>query len=275
MRLVDDLLKHVGGRDAEVRRVAIGLHWTVVQSRFTGVAHTYKTSRKVEVADSGKLVGRSALDLAERLRSWEPLEASLGLAALNSLVEPAGTPGNVFDEVLRFAPGRIVTVIGRFPFNERVAAAAAKSHFLEMEPEGNELPPTAAEEVIPRSDVTVISATALINKTLPRLLELGRGTTVVVLGPSTPMVDVLFEHGAALLGGVRVIDAEELFSSVMQGVKSFRRLAGIEPLMLGPADAARGARHSAAGRTGRRRRPPRSSAGSVTGSDRRQPRVRQ
>ncbi|MFH1530156.1 MAG: DUF364 domain-containing protein [Pseudomonadota bacterium] len=231
MRLVEDLLQSVSGFDQVVRRVCIGLHWTAVESRFVGIAHTYKTNRKVEVMDAGDLVGRSAMDLAVRLRNWEPLEASLGLAALNSLIEPSGTPGNVFEDVLRIGEGKTVTVIGRFPANERIAAVVRKAYFLEMEPERGELPPSAAEEVIPQSDVTVISATALINKTLQRLLELGRKGTNIVLGPSTPMNDVLFRHGATLLAGTRVTDPDALFQSLLQGVKSFNRLAGVEPLV--------------------------------------------
>lgn len=230
MKLIEDLLRSVSGLDAWVKRVCIGLHWTAVESRFVGISHTYKTHRKVEVAESGCLAGRSALELAARLRSWEPLEASLGLAALNSLIEPSGDPGNIFEEILRLAPGRTVTIIGRFPFNGQVAAIAGRTHLLEMEPGRGELPPAAAEEVIPASDLTVISATALINQTLPRLLELGRPGTTIVLGPSTPLNDVLFRHGADILAGTRVTDPDALFSSLMQGVKSFNRLAGIEAL---------------------------------------------
>ena len=233
MKLIEGLLQSVADFDCEIRRVCIGLHWTVVESRYVGIAHTYKTDRKVEVAGSGDLTGGSALELATRLRSWEPLEASLGLATLNSLIEPSGSPGNVLEEVVQLAPGKTVTVIGRFPANERIATAAGKTYFLEMQPERDELPPTAAEEVVPKSDINVITATALINKTLPRLLELGRGTMTVVLGPSTPMNDVLIEHGATMLAGTRVLDADALIHSVMQGAKSFRRLAGIEPLVRG------------------------------------------
>jgi uncharacterized protein (DUF4213/DUF364 family) len=231
VQLIEDLLRSVADRDCEVRRVCVGLYWTVVESRFVGMAHTFKTHRKVEVSDAGDLVGRSALELAARLRSWESLEASLGLAALNSLIEPRGDPGNGLDEVLRIAADRTVTVVGRFPSNERVAEAAAEAHFLEMEPERGELPAPAAEEVIPRSDIVVITATALINKTLPRLLELGRDGTVVVLGPSTPLNDVLFDHGASALAGIRVADADTLVARLMQGAKSFRRLAGVEPVV--------------------------------------------
>jgi uncharacterized protein (DUF4213/DUF364 family) len=192
------------------------------------MAHTYKTGDKVELAHSGDLAGRSALELAKRLRSWNPLEASLGVAAINSLIEPAGAPGNVFDALVEQVRGRTVTVIGRFPSNEQIARTAAHAHFLEMDPGPGELPPYACEEVIPASDIVVITATALINKTLARLLELAKDAEAVVLGPSTPMNDVLFWHGADVLAGVRVTDTEALIDSVMQGVKKFSKLAGIE-----------------------------------------------
>ena len=236
MRLIDDLLESVAHLDCPAKRVCVGLHWTVVESRYTGMAHTYKTGAKVELESSGHLVGKSTLELASRLRSWEPLEASLGLAALNSLIEAEGNPGNTFEHLLGQAAGKTVTVIGRFPSNERMARVAGRVYFLEMEPRDGELPPGACEEVIPQSDLVVITATALINQTLPRLLELSRHTSAVVLGPSTPMNDVLFRHGADIVAGVRVSDADALISSVMQGVKKFNKLAGIEPITRQSAD---------------------------------------
>ncbi len=231
MKLVEDLLQSIGDQDCPVKRVCVGLHWTVVESRQVGMAHTYKTGNKVELESSGDLVGKSALELAERLRSWEPLEASLGVAALNSLIEPVGRRGNVLADILGAAEGKTVTVVGRFPTNDQIAAVAGRAHFLEMEPERGELPPGAGEEVIPQSDIVVITATALINKTLPRLLELSADATAIVLGPSTPMNEVLFRHGADILAGVRVADADALVDSVMQGVKKFKKLAGLEAIV--------------------------------------------
>lgn len=230
VRLIEDLLQSVAHLNCPVKRVCVGLHWTVVESKYTGMAHTYKTNNKVELESSGHLSDKSALELAARLRSWTPLEASLGVAALNSLIEPAGKPGNVFEHVLEQAEGKTITVIGRFPANDRFTQIARHVHFLEIEPQKGELPAYACEEVIPESDLVVITATALINKTLPRLLELAQEATTVVLGPSTPMNDVLFHHGADILGGVRVTDSDALVASVMQGVKSFNKLAGIEPI---------------------------------------------
>jgi len=230
VKLVEDLLESVAHLDAPVRQVCVGLRWTVVESRFAGMAHTYKTPHKAELEGAGSLAGKSALELASRLRSWEPLEASLGLAALNSLIEPTGSAINVFEHILRLAQGKTVTVIGRFPSNAQLAEVAAHAFLLETDPEPGELPSCAGEEVIPASDLVVITASALINKTLPRLLELSKHATSVVLGPSTPMNDVLFRHGADIVAGVRVTDPDGLIGSVMQGVKKFSKLQGVEPV---------------------------------------------
>jgi len=231
VRLIDDLLASVAHLDCPVKRACVGLHWTVVESRYTGIAHTFKTNQKYELESSGALLQKTALELASRLRSWEPLEASLGLAALNSLIEATGRAGNVFDHVLRIAQGKTVTVIGRFPWNEQIAQVAGQAYLLEIDPQPGEFPYYACEELVPASDLVVITATALINKTLPRLLELSKHATAVVLGPSTPMNDVLFRYGASMLGGVRVTHPDALLASVMQGVKKFRKLDGLEPII--------------------------------------------
>ena len=231
MNLYEDLLQSVSAADCEAQGVAVGLHWTAVESRLVGMAHTYKTHEKVELAGSGELLGRSALELAARLKSDEPLEASLGLSALNSLIEPDGRAENALEIILEKAPGKTVTVIGRFPFNQQVSAAARTAYLLEMEPREGELPASAAEGVLPLSDIAVITATAIINHTIPRLLELSRKAFVVVLGPSTPMNDILFDYGVDVIAGVKVVDQGALVSSVVQGVKSFKRLAGIEALV--------------------------------------------
>ena len=237
MKIIRDLLDTLAGCDHPVRRVMIGLHWVAVESRYVGLAHTFRPPGKYEVADSGALVGISALALAQRALSWNPLEASLGLAALNSLIEATGRQGNIFDRIPKLATGSKFTVIGRFPFNDEVRKAGSMGWFLEMEPRCDELPPPACEVVIPQSDLLVVSATSLINHTLPRLLELAADTHAIVLGPSTPMSDVLFRHGADVLAGVAVTDVEALFQSVAQGVKSFNKLAGIVALSKDRRDA--------------------------------------
>jgi uncharacterized protein len=231
MQLVDTLLESVTTRDETIRSVLVGLHWIGVESRFAaGMAHIVKGGEGLALKDAGNLLGRNTKEIAARLRSWVTLDACLGLAALCSLIEPVGDPVNVNDYILSSAPGKVVTCVGRFPFFPKVQRVAKWSYLLEMNPRPRELPTCAAEEVIPKSDLIVINSTTLINKSLQRLLELSRGKTCVVLGPCTPMSDVLFDFGATVIAGVRVVDPERLFLSLTQGVKLFRDIDGIQSI---------------------------------------------
>ena len=62
-----------------------------------------------------------------------------------------------------------------------------------------------------------MTATTLINKTMPRLLELSRNARVVVAGPSTPLHPLMFDHGIELLGGLIVDDEASLWRAVAEG----------------------------------------------------------
>ncbi|MEW5993687.1 MAG: DUF364 domain-containing protein, partial [Candidatus Zixiibacteriota bacterium] len=63
------------------------------------------------------------------------------------------------------------------------------------------------------------------------LMELAARAKVLVLGPSTPMNDVLFRHGAHVLAGVRVTNADALMGALVQGVKKFDLLTGAQAIM--------------------------------------------
>ena len=232
MELENKLLSSISDQDIPVKGVWIGLYWTLVESRFTGMSHTYKTPQKTNIESAGDLTSFSALQLAERILSWQPLEASIGVAAINSLIEPKGKPGNIKTYIKDKARGKNVTIIGIFPFNEELSCIAKKAYLLEIEPTGNELSMMACEDVIPKSDINIISATSLINHTLQRLLEIGSNGINIVLGPSTPMTKVLFDFGADILAGVRVRNNNDAVKSVTQGVKKFNMLNGIESIFL-------------------------------------------
>ncbi|MDD3294014.1 MAG: DUF364 domain-containing protein [Geobacteraceae bacterium] len=232
MKLVDALLDSVSGAEENIENILIGLHWISVESRRTGLSHVFRGDQGFELEDAGAIRGKHILEAASLLKSWEPLEAGLGLAAFNSLMDPRGENVNVLDFLLRESSGRTVTCIGRFPFFPDISRIAARAFLLEMEPRKGEFPPYAAEEVVPESDLVIITGTTLINKTMQRLLELSRDAVAVVLGPSTPMSEVLFDFGASVIAGVRVTDPEALRVSLSQGVKYYRKIAGIEPVTM-------------------------------------------
>jgi len=232
LKLVDALLDSVSGAEENIENILIGLHWISVESRRTGLSHVFRGDQGFELEDAGAIRGKHILETASLLKSWEPLEAGLGLAAFNSLMDPRGENINVLDFLLRESSGKTVTCVGRFPFFPDISRIAARAFLLEMEPREGEFPPYAAEEVVPESDLVIITGTTLITKTMQRLLELSRDAVAVVLGPSTPMSEVLFDFGASVIAGVRVTDPEALRVSLAQGVKYYRKIAGIEPVTM-------------------------------------------
>ena len=135
MKLTDALLESVKANDRAVERLCVGLHWTVLESVVAGISHTYKTGKESEPEGAGELIGKSAVELSRRLRSWDMIEAGIGLASLNSMIPvPDGDSYNVNSRILEMCPGMTITVIGRFPFNSDVAKAAGRAYFIEIDP---------------------------------------------------------------------------------------------------------------------------------------------
>ena len=80
--------------------------------------------------------------------------------------------------------------------------------------------------ILPQADVAAITGTALINHTLDELLDLCRPeTSVMVLGPSTPLSPVLFDHGVDVISGTVVVDTDLVLTLIGQGA-TFRQVHG-------------------------------------------------
>jgi hypothetical protein len=153
----------------------------------------------------------------------------MGLAAINSeLNAPAVAKRNcseqleesenqdVFSYLLDELRGKKVAVIGHFYNIERLNEVCELS-VLERRPEAGDLPDPACEYILEEQDVVVMTATTLINKTMPRLLSLSAGARIVVAGPSTPLHPLMFGHGIDLLGGLLVEDESSVWRAVGEG----------------------------------------------------------
>lgn len=221
-------MKSVSDADSEVKNIFVGLNWTAVESRSLGLSHTFRTWQSSDIEDAGNLAAYRSIDLARRITSWNPVEASIGAAAINSMIEQRGEPCNIKEMLRQKARGRRVAFVGRFPFYGEIAEVASEAYLLEIHPVGNELPSFACEEILPASEINVISGTSLLNHSLQRLLELGRNSVNIVLGPTTPLSPVLFDFGADILGGIKVTDGKAVLRSVSQGVRMSKLLHGLE-----------------------------------------------
>jgi uncharacterized protein (DUF4213/DUF364 family) len=92
---------------------------------------------------------------------------------------------------------------------------------------------------VPQADIVAITGSAFINHTVERLLGLCRPKSfVVVLGPTTPLSPVLFDHGADVVSGTRVVEPELALRCLSEGA-TFRQIRGVRLLTM-ERDAFRG-----------------------------------
>jgi hypothetical protein len=163
------------------------------------------------------------------------LEAAIGMAALNSLLEVdlhSCTELNAAEIILRKGEGKNVAVIGHFPFLPRVRDQAKALWVIEKNPSAGDFNETEADRLIPGADVVAITGTSLTNHTLESLLALcSREAYIVMLGDTVPLSPVLFDYGVDALSGTRVVDADLALRCVSQGA-TFRQIQGTRRLTL-------------------------------------------
>jgi len=231
--IIEDILRSIDS-DAPVRDLRVCVRTTAVWSRRLGLAYTFPRIhlQRGSKAKGPRLRDSSARKLAELALSDDLLHASVGVAAINSLLDPDRLPrsdGNAHDLILERGDGQDVTVVGHFPFVEWLRDRVRNLWVLELDPREGDLPARAAKEVIPKSAVVAITSTALINHTIEPLLELARDSFTIVLGPSTPLSPVLFDHGVDAVCGSIVVDPEEALLDASEGA-SFRRMRGLRAI---------------------------------------------
>jgi uncharacterized protein (DUF4213/DUF364 family) len=155
--------------------------------------------------------------------------ASFGLAAVNAsanarlsgcgvLDGQLGQDGvSAFETYLSRAKGRKVAVIGHFPHLEPLGHVASSLSILERNPQPGDYLDSAAEFLLPLQDLVFITGTTIINKTLPRLLELSSQAAISLVGPSVPMLKDLFSYGIFSLSGTFVRDYGSMAKAVERG----------------------------------------------------------
>ncbi len=222
--------------DAPVRQVLAGAFWTAVVLNTDpprcGLASTLRPLAHPSgppVPDAGRLLEHSGRELAAWLRSDSTLEASIGMAAFNALLdveEAACSEVNAREVIVERGRDRRVAIVGHFPFVERVRRAAARCWVLELRPHPGDLPAERAADVLPQADVVALTGTSLINHTFDAVIDLCRPDAfVILLGASAPLSPVLFDRGVDAVAGTLVVDVPAALRAVGQGA-TFRQIPG-------------------------------------------------
>jgi len=174
------------------------------------------------------------LELAEYARSDSLLEASIGMATINSLMdidESKCIEKNAFEIILGKGQGKNVAIVGHFPWIPKLKGKAKNLWVLEQRIREGDLPAKEADRILPQCDVVGITGTSFINHTVEGLLNLCNDAYVVLVGPTSPLSPVLFEYGIDAICGSKIINPDKLIRSISEGA-TFKEVTGVRLLTL-------------------------------------------
>ncbi len=122
MKILDDLFSSLKRNDFPVKSVHTCVFWTAVITKHCGLSSTFREegpSHDRGVRDVGNLTRKTASELAEYAKSESLLEASIGMATINSLIdidESRCIEKNAFEIILEKGQGKNVAIVGHFPW---------------------------------------------------------------------------------------------------------------------------------------------------------------
>ncbi len=238
MRIVDDILSSLDYK-ASVRDIRQGAFQTAVLTRGCGLASTPHDPgphhSQTPVKEPGLLLNKDTLSLARMALSPSPLEAAIGMATINSLIEideQRCTELNAGDLLSKKGEGKKVAIIGHFPFIPRLRTVVSELWVIERNPQEGDFAETEADKLLPQANVVGITGTAFTNQTIESLLSLCKSNAyVVVLGGTAPLSPVLFEYGVSAISGTLVTEPETVLHCVSQGA-TFRQIKGVRLLTM-------------------------------------------
>jgi len=228
--LYDELIKNIPG-DIRVKAYSEGPHWVAVVSDEGGAGLAMKAglpSRPPLLKEMRE--GMPLKELALAVKSWNFDEAAFGAAACNAFynhpvraaklgldIDAPSHKNEAFARYKTSVTGKKVTIVGHFPYLERELGPCCNLSILERNPWKGDFPDSACEYILEEQDYVFITGVTLINKTLPRLLQLSRNAFVVMVGPSVTLAPSLFNHGVGDLSGFVVRDNSLCCSVVKDG----------------------------------------------------------
>lgn len=238
MKILDDILAGLNVEES-VRDVRQGLFHTAVLTRNCGLAATLpRDSLRQEpplVREAGSLLRKSTLQLARMCYSERIPEAAIGMATINSLLdvdERRCQELNARELIIEKGRGKAVAIVGHFPFVPQLRREVKELWVIEKNPQDGDLLEGGSETFVPLAEVVAITGTAFTNHTIERLLALcSPGAFVVVLGDTSPLSPVLFDHGVDAISGTVVADPDLAMRCVSQGA-NYRQIKGLRQLTM-------------------------------------------
>lgn len=238
MKILEDLLLTLNS-EARVKDIRQGVFHTGVLTRNCGLAATLpRDALRQELAsvrEPGSLLKKSAWELAQMAYSENILEAAIGMATINSLLEVDEqhcVELNASALIAEKCQGKKAAIVGHFPFVTELRKIAKELWVIERNPQVGDCTEAESENLIPQADVVGITGTAFTNHTIEHLLGMcNPNAYVVILGDTAPLSPLLFDYGIDAISGTRVVEPETALRCVSQGA-TFRQIKGIRLLTM-------------------------------------------
>jgi len=212
--------------DAVVTGTLMGQCWTAVEtSAHFGMAMTTPVDTVPRMLDCD-YTGMPLSELARACKSWNLTEAGFGMAAINAFYN---TPAKL-DQLGAYEPfdnyctdgidlrGKHIGVVGHLNMPKSVCEQAASVRILERSPRLGDYPDSACDWILPQCDVVIMTASTLVNKTLPHLLDLCKNAYTILAGPSCPMCPDLLELGIDRIAGLVITDVCGMKEKIIQEI---------------------------------------------------------
>ena len=225
--------------DAEVKDIRQGVFHTGVLTRYCGLGATLPRDALKQtpplVEAPGFLLDKTARELTEMALSDSILEAAIGMAAINSLIdvdESKCSELNARELIIEKGEGKNIAIIGHFPFIPKLRGIARELWVIEKNPKPGDYPAEKARDFIPHADVLAITGTAITNHSIEDLLKFKKENAfTVVLGDSAVLSPVLFDYGIDAIAGTMVTDNDLALKCISQGA-NFRQIKGTRRLIM-------------------------------------------
>ncbi|MDA3864620.1 MAG: DUF364 domain-containing protein [Deltaproteobacteria bacterium] len=158
------------------------------------------------------------------------------MAAINSSLDVAAfknkfTKENAAEIMVEKGTGKNAAVIGHFPFVNRFRKKNIFKNLwvFELSPKDEQdLSPEMFSEYLPQTDVLMITATSIVNKTFSKIMQyVSADSFNIMLGPTTPLNPLLFDFNIDVLSGAVPADNKLARTWFSQGSK-YRETKGIE-----------------------------------------------
>jgi uncharacterized protein (DUF4213/DUF364 family) len=242
-------------KETSVADLVIGIFFTGVKlsSGHGGVAFTPAAeipeavccpTSAARMPQAGHLDGRPTSELIRYALDRNVLKSAIGIAVLNAVSQSAMESDHranysvVKDadgfDILNVRNNDRVALIGAFtPYIRRLREMGNPFFIVEKNPRalkpdemGLFRPESDLTETLERSDVIIMTGTAIVNHTIDAILtSVSKGKRTAIIGPTASMIpDAFFRRGVDVMAGVRILNADLMIKVLKQGGSAYHLL---------------------------------------------------